>query len=261
MDTLFFILSKVLWALVSPASVLLLIAASAWLSHRLGWWRISRALCLTDIVLVLLIGFFPVGAWIVYPLEHRYSMPASTDIPDGLIVLGGAWRPQGSAYWNQWELNHAAERELALLALARRFPDAQLVFTGGSGRLLDQDHKEAAIAKSMYADLGLDLDRLILESESRNTYENALFSKRLVEPVEDESWWLITSAYHMPRALGAFCAQQWSVQPYPVDHFYEPGVLRPNWAFADHLWELERVAREWLGLLVYRLTGKSDSGC
>lgn len=250
-----------MWALISPSTLLVLLVFFAVLAGRFGLRLLSRVLGFICLTLVLLIGFFPVGAWLAYPLEHRYAQPVDPDVPDGIIVLGGAWKSQGSAYWEQWELNHAAERDLALLALARRYPEAKLVFTGGSGQLFDQTLKEASFARQLYEDLGLDPARVAFESQSRNTYENALYSKKLVEPRPSESWWLITSAYHMPRSVEVFCAHEWAVTPFPVDHFYEPGVLIPNWALADHLWELERVSREWVGLIVYRVTGKAKPGC
>lgn len=261
MDSVFFLMSKLFWGFVSPSGLLLLGVCLAWFSRQLNRIWLSRALTLTVLTCTLLIGFYPVGAWLVSPLEHRYSLPQTEATPDGIIVLGGAWRSQASAYWDQWELNHAAERDLALLALARRYPEADLVFTGGSGQVFAQEYKEADFSRRLYADLGLDMQRIRFESESRNTYENALFSRQLVEPAEDSEWWLVTSAYHMTRATEVFCGQGWRVHPYPVDHFYEPLSWRPSWAFAEHLWELERVTREWLGLFVYRLTGRTGTDC
>ncbi|EAR07316.1 YdcF family protein [Reinekea blandensis] len=260
MDDVFFLLSKLLWGLVSPSGLLLSGAFLAWfLRSRLP--RVTRWLSVLVILALLLIGFYPVGAWLVYPLEHRFKPPNTEQAPDGIIVLGGAWRTQSSVYWGQWELNHAAERDLAMLALARRFPEAELVFTGGSGKLFSQQFKEADVARQLYSDLGLNPVRVQFESESRNTYENARFSQKLINPDVADIWWLVTSAYHMTRATEVFCGIGWRVVPYPVDHFYEPGSWRPNWAFADHLWELERVSREWLGLWVYRATGRAERGC
>ena len=134
MDSVFFILSKVLRFSLSPATWLLLLPLVA---QMLIWRKqlvLGRLLWIVEITLVLLIGFYPVGLWLAYPLEHYAQQPElSAEPPDGVIVLGGAWLPQVSSYWQHWELNFAAERELALITLARRYPEAKLVFTGGSG--------------------------------------------------------------------------------------------------------------------------------
>ncbi|MEJ2063487.1 MAG: YdcF family protein [Reinekea sp.] len=212
---------------------------------------------MVEIISILLIGFYSVGQWLVYPLESYSHLPEETaPSPDGIIVLGGAWRPFVADYWNQWELNQAAERELAFISLSRRYPDAKLVFTGGSGRLMHQDLKEADIAERLYKDLGIESGRVLFERESRNTFENVKFSRKLASPKAGERWWLITSAYHMPRSVGIFCRFGWPVIPYPVDHFYTEQTWKPSWGFTDHLWELEKVSYEWFGLLVYRITGK-----
>ena len=128
-----------------------------------------------------------------------------------------------------------------------------------AGGLFNTHLKEADVAETLYRDLGIDPDRVIFERDSRNTYENAKFSKLLMLPNADERWWLITSAYHMPRSVGVFCRVGWSVTPYPVDHFYHSLTWKPAWAFADHLWELEKITYEWFGLVIYRLTGKSTA--
>jgi uncharacterized SAM-binding protein YcdF (DUF218 family) len=266
LDSLFFIASKLIWMLISPANWLLFIPLLALLLGKLQWRAWARWAWSLELVLILLIGAYPVGQWLAKPLESYSALPAlDAPPPDGIIVLGGAWETDKSDYWQQWELNQAAERELAFLLLAKRYPAAKLVFTGGSGKVFSQGATEAHWAESLYRDFGLDRTRLLLERESRNTDENARLSKRLVRPALGERWWLITSAYHMPRSVGVFCQQDWPVTPYPVDHYYAGLSWRPNWQLASHLQELERVLHEWVGLLAYRVTGKSSqffpAGC
>lgn len=259
MDSLFFIASKVLRPFLSPSTWLLIIPLIAWLCSRWRLVKLSRSLWAVELLLLFAIGFYPVGQWLARPLEHFSQLPsATTEAPDGIIVLGGAWLTDQTDYWQQWELNQAAERELAFVVLARKYPQAKLVFTGGSGKLFSQDVSEASIARRLYQDLGIDIDRIVFEGNSRNTYENGVFSQQLLSPQVDENWWLITSAYHMPRSLGVFCQLGWTVTPYPVDHFVQRFSWIPKWALADHLWELERITQEWAGLFVYRLTGKTN---
>lgn len=241
-----------------PGTWLVLLPLLAWFVKRSGKKKTSATLWFLEIILVMLIGFYPVGDWLVIPLErYQTELPNGDRSPDGIIVLGGAWQKQPSKYWGQLEMNSAAERDVYMAMLAREFPQAKLVFTGGNNQLSGKGLAEADIAKEFYSRLGVEPGRMIFEGKSRNTYENGLFSQRLVQPDNNEEWWLITSAYHMPRARGVFCKLGWNVTPYPVDHQYWGNDLTPRWAFAYHLADLEYVLHEWVGLLVYRITGKT----
>lgn len=243
-----------------PGTWLVLLPVLAFILKHTGKKKSSAVLWSVEILLVLGIGFYPVGEWLVIPLEKHYSeLPDAGRTPDGIIVLGGAWQKQPSEYWGQLEMNGAAERDIYMAMLAREYPQARLVFTGGNNRVSGEGLAEADIAQEFYQRLGVQPGRMVFESKSRNTYENGLFSQRLVQPQASEEWWLITSAYHMPRARGVFCKLGWNVVPYPVDHFYWGGRLTPHWAFAYHLSDLEHALHEWVGLLVYRVTGKTMS--
>lgn len=258
MDSLFFYVSKLIRPLLYPSTWLIVLALIALVGHRLPWRWVAKAATGTLMALVLVFGLFPIGQWLAYPLESRFTPPAAeANAPDGIIVLGGAWRADIAEQWGSWQLNHAAERDATLVALSRRYPTARLVFTGGSGRALSAAPAEASVAEQFYQDLGVDLSRLTFESQSRNTYENAVLSYQLINPNPDETWWLVTSAYHMPRSVEVFAKVGWKVIPYPVDYFFTGFRWQPRWAFSDHLWELEKVVQEWVGLWVYRLTGKA----
>ena len=142
---------------ISPANWLVLIPLLALLLNRLGWLIWARCTWALEIGLILLIGAYPVGQWLAEPLESYSAIPVpDAPAPDGINVLSGAWQTEQADYWQQWELNHAAERELAFLMLAERYPAAKLVFTGGSGRVFSQGLKEAHWAQALYRDFGLD---------------------------------------------------------------------------------------------------------
>jgi uncharacterized SAM-binding protein YcdF (DUF218 family) len=247
MDGFFFWVSKLIWIIISPDSLLLL-----WFGLGIGllWhgkivW--ARRLLTALAVGLLLIGLFPVGEWLFYPLEKRFpANPKLQDI-DGIIVLSGPEDAMRSALWDQVILHEGAERDLAFMALARRFPDAKLVFTGGTGSMLHQEFKAANAARRLFVEQGMDISRVVFEHESRNTWENAMFSKQLAQPKQGEKWVLVTTGWHMPRSVGVFCKANWPVIPYPVDFRTEPG----------HLQTLVTGVKEWIGLLAYRLTGKS----
>lgn len=260
-NTVFFYLSKILWALLSPANVLFVLITAGTVLLFCQKIKLARWVLGTSVVLLTLAACLPVGKWLATPLETRFA--TNPDLPadiDGIIMLGGAADALSSYLWNQTEMGDAAERYLAFAELGRQYPDAQLVFTGGAGSLRDQEFKEADIALYELENMGIARYRLELERESRNTYENAINSKALVNPAPGENWILVTSAAHMPRSVGVFCQQDWPVIPYPVDHETLPGYqFRLGLDLGGNLDDLNRAFREWVGLLAYRLTGKTAS--
>ena len=259
MDSIFFFLSKLAWLFVAPDSFIIILFLSAWLLLLLGKNRWGLRLLTIGIGILLLVALFPVGEWLIYPLENRFpANPMLSDKIDGIIVLGGPENANLTAAWKQVEVGDAAERLFAFRALASRYPDAKRVFTGGSGSMLYQQAKGAEVAKLFFEQQGMMTSRIIFETASRNTFENAELSKRLVKPGVGEIWLLITSAYHMPRAVGLFCRIGWPTIPYPVDHYSWPGNLfRMDVDLTGHLSVLGIALREWLGLAVYYATGKT----
>ncbi|MEX0962771.1 MAG: YdcF family protein [Pseudohongiellaceae bacterium] len=260
MDTVFFLASKIVWAFISPGSLIVILGTSGWIALILKWQRLARSLIASCALLLFLIGFFPVGEWLIAPLETRFTSNAA--LPNelaGVIVLGGAIAPRRSNIWHQPELRGSADRLTNFLYLARLYPNAQLVFSGGNGAVTEQEFKEAEMARILFDQLGLAQRAILYESESRNTSENASNSKELVTPTNDEKWLLVTSAYHMPRSIGVFCQLDWRVQAYPVDHYSQKGnLLRLEFSFSDNLAVLELAIREWIGLVAYRVAGRTD---
>jgi uncharacterized SAM-binding protein YcdF (DUF218 family) len=143
--------------------------------------------------------------------------------------------------------------------LARRFPEAVVLYSGGKAALSPVDASTFEVGPDILRQLGLPEDRLIVEGRSRTTAENAAFSRALVPDV-DGPWILVTSAFHMPRALGSFCAAGWrDLVPYPTD--YRGGTFweQAGWSLADNLTDLNIGVKEWVGLLAYRVTGRTEA--
>lgn len=260
MDTLFFILSKLFWAIISPDSLIVILGLGAWLAAAAGWLKAARRLASCVALMVVLISFFPLGEWLLAPLEQRFpanvALPAN---PTGIIVLGGAISPELTDIWKQPELGSAADRLTSFAYLANLYPNAQLLFTGGSGSVTQQEFKEAIGAQILFEQLQINDRAILYESESRNTIENVRNSKELVNPKINDEWILITSAFHMPRSVGLFCKQQWPVTAYPVDHQTKTGgLLRLEYNFAGNLALLKSATREWVGLITYRILGHTD---
>lgn len=258
MDTLFFWISKLAWLFIAPDSLFVLLFVFGTLllwKNKLKWSkRIFTFLC----AIVLFIGFFPIGDWILYPLESKYKVNPELKHVDGIIVLSGAINPERTRLWNQTVINDSSERLFAFIALSKKYPEARLVYTGGSGDITNQHDKHADVAARLFREQGLDTTKIAFESESRNTSESSILTKKIVNPQKDEKWVLITTAWHMPRSIGIFCKADWLVIPYPVDFRTKPDKLfRIEWSFSGHLSQLKIGIKEWLGVLVYSVTGKS----
>jgi uncharacterized SAM-binding protein YcdF (DUF218 family) len=261
-----FALSKLLWALVQPSNTLLLLLLIAVISLLLGYRRLGTWLLCGVTTILVAITVLPIGAWLLIPIENRFPAPTLPERIDGVVMLGGAVEPHISAIRDQIALNDAAERVTALQELARRYPDARLVVSGGIGRLVGGPGAPAQALEIFYRRQGLDVGRILFEDRSRNTYENAVFTRDLVRPGLDERWLLVTSAYHMPRSIGVFRQAGWPVIAYPVDYRTSGAVdlwstlgelIQPS--VADRLVEFDVAVKTWVGLLAYWLMGRTSA--
>lgn len=258
-----FILSKILWGIAHPGNALALLLVGGVLllfSRRDTRRRSGRRIVTAVAIAFLALTVLPAGPLAIRPLEERFPKPTLPARVDGIIVLGGAVNPEISAERHEPALSDAAERVLAMVELGRRYPDARMVFTGGSGLLLAGPYREGEAMRAALDQVGFDSGRVLIENESRNTWENALFSRAAVQPQSGETWILVTSAWHMPRAVGIFRRVGWGVLPYPVDYRSRPG-LRP-WLIFDlegNLNTLGWAVREWIGLVAYHLMDRTDT--
>jgi uncharacterized SAM-binding protein YcdF (DUF218 family) len=258
---MFFPLSKILGFFAIPSNLVVSIGILGLLLLATRFARAGRALALASLVVLAILGLSPVGNALIIPLEDRFPpWDATRGAPDGIIVLGGAISPDVSAARDEVALNEAAERLTVVVELARRYPAARILFSGGSGALIYDEGAEATFALRVLEDLGVPRARIILEDRSRNTVENALLSKTLAQPKPGERWLLVTSAHHMPRAIGVFRKAGFAVEPYPVDWRTRGAqdALRPFATVGDGLRRSDTAVREWVGLAAYWLTGRSS---
>ncbi|CAK0773946.1 Membrane protein [Gammaproteobacteria bacterium] len=257
-----FVLSKLLWIVVTPGHFLMLalvtgVMLQRWRGERMQRWGRQVTLGVASILLGFTI--FPVDQWLIQPLEHRFPIPVLPDRVDGIIVLGGMVDTTLSLAWGRPKLNHEADRLTEFVYLAHRYPQARLVFSGGSGALGDGGPSEASVAREILSRLDLSPTRVLFEDQSRNTYENVLFSHQMVQPKASETWVLITSAALLPRTIGLFRKVDWPVIPYPVA--FRAGreiALPPSLDLASTLCHFDEAIHEWLGLLAYWLMGRTD---
>jgi len=259
---MFFILSKTIGFVAYPSNAIVLLGLLGLVLLATRFRRAGTWLMAVSIVLLAIGGWSPLGNILIQPLEERFPpWNASRGPPDGIIVLGGAIVPEVSAVRNEPQVNEAAERVLAFAALALRYPDARLVYSGGSGSLINNEAKEADQAAELMERLGIPRARVEIERRSRNTAENAAFTKALVQPKPGERWLLITSAAHMPRSIGIFRKEGFPVAAYPVDWRTggDDSDLLPFDRISRGLPRLDVATREWVGLIVYWLAGKTSA--
>ncbi|MCB2102366.1 MAG: YdcF family protein [Rhodobacterales bacterium] len=261
---MFFPLSKFLWPLVEPANLLLgLLGLGALLALAPGRaGRFGRGLLGLGLLAAVTVAVVPLGTWMIAPLENRFPPTPVTDPVDGIIVLGGVLDPALSADRGQVQLGGAADRVTEMVALARRHPDARILYSAGSGDPLRPDLKEAPLVGRLLADMGVAPGRVWLEDQARNTRENAARARELMAPQPGQRWLLVTSAFHMPRAVGVFRAVGWPVIAHPVDYMTPTDALdgRRGWfpGLGGGLGRLSLAVHEWLGLLVYWWTDRMD---
>jgi uncharacterized SAM-binding protein YcdF (DUF218 family) len=259
---MFFVISKVVGFFLVPSNVLVGIGLIGIVLIITRYARAGTRLLIASITLLVIVGFFPIGTALTLPLEQRFPQwQKGQGAPIGIIILGGAVNPTISAARSQPALGEAAERITAAVELARRYPNARVVFSGGNNSLIGGNPSEATYAGRLLENLGVSHNRITLEARSRSTAENAAFTKRLLSPRPDERWLLITSAMHMPRAIGTFRAVGFDVEAYPVD--YQTAGPQDLWvvsgALLGNLAMTDLAAHEWLGLLVYWITGRTSA--
>ena len=255
-----FLISKLAWDVLSPSVLLLLLS---WFGLGLIWTRHLRwgyRLLVAGLSGYLLILLLPINVFLSLPLEDRFPRPTELSRVDGIVVLSGAIEPELSSDRGIVSLNGAAERMTETVALARRYPMARIVFTGGNAEVYPGGPAEARWAQPLFSALGVDPARITYESASRNTYENVVNVWHLVHPAASDRWLLITSASHMPRAIGVFRRIGWNVTAWPVA--YKAGHSMRAWiepSMGQKISYLNSAAHEWLGLLAYRVMDRTDA--
>jgi len=248
-----FMIGRVLDAVLSPVNgifILIILSTTLLFTRRA---RLGRLMLSVICVFGLGLSLLPVDQFLAQTLESRFPIPSVSQV-DGVVVLGGAIDMPRSLAQGRPSVNEAAERITEMVALMHRFPHAKIIYSGGSGNPFDQVHKEADVARRMLDDMGIDTTQIIFEDQSRNTHENAIYSKSYVAPIDGEVWLLVTSANHMPRAIGSFRAVGWPIVAWPVN-FQMNGIS--HFYGTHRLQTASNTMHELIGLIYYRLQGWS----
>lgn len=256
-----FVASKLIWHAAGPTGLIVLLLVVGLGLQVTPWRRFGRRLVLLVAAALVAIALLPIGQLLLMPLEDRFPVPK--ELPQhvgGIILLGGAANPALTETREQPSLNHAVERIFSFVELARRYPAARLAMTGGNAQIWPGRLSEADVTRDVLKQIGFDVSRIAFEDKSRNTFENAQLARAVVGPKAGELWLLVTSAAHMPRAVGCFRQAGWKVLPYPVD-YRTPGRIEQGFAagLLTGLSDLQYASHEWIGMLVYWWLGRSDA--
>lgn len=250
-------MTEALWGLLQPSTLLVLLVVLALAATWLRWAAVAATLLTAFLLAIAAVVLLPVVEWLGAPLETRVAAAPLPERVDGIVVLGGGvdWRVTRER--GQLSLNAAGERVAAAAALAQRYPDARIVVTGSFADAFADDFRATATDVSLYFGphfAGRDVRYL---GAARSTYEDALLALEAAAPRAGETWLLVTSAWHLPRAHGTFRALGWTLVPVPVD-YRTTGELRiaPSWDVAATLADLDRLVREWGAIAVYRREGR-----
>lgn len=257
---MFYAASKFLWFLAQPASLILLFLL---LSLLLSFGRrrlFSRLSLLIAALILFLSAYTSLGYLVMRPLEEVFPRPPAPANVTGIIVLGGGMDAEINAIRLGYELNRSGDRFVEALRLARLYPEARILISGGAGYMYPGGDTEAAAGARFFADFGIEPSRLIQEDGSRNTEENAQLTRETIDPQPGDTWLLVTSAFHMPRSVGLFRKAGFPVTPWPTDYFTagnETFGVRLDQP-AENFSIATRAMREWVGLAAYRMLGKID---
>ena len=256
-NDLFFVTAKLFWQYFNPGSLLIsgTVLGIALLWTR--WHRFAKYLATAGVLIIMLITTLPVADKLTYLLEDRFPKPDT--LPEkltGIILLGGSFDLDLSHRFQYPVPLESGDRIFAALELWERYPEARFFFSGAAGQLNQQGKmNEADTAYLFFKQYGLE-DRVEYENRSRNTYENAIYTKSMAQPKPGEKWILVTSAVHMPRSVGIFRKAGWEVIPFPVKSTPSEYRLRLPSVYGLHA--INMATKEWIGLIAYFILGKTD---
>ncbi|CAN7529649.1 YdcF family protein [Rhizobium sp. LjRoot254] len=254
-----FMTGKLLWIVVQPLTLALIVKVLALLMLIIGRRKLAGFLSLLAGTILFVTLFTTTGAWSLQTLEARYARPALPTDVSCMIVLGGGFDLEVTAGRGGMEMNQAADRYIEAARLARLYPTATILVSGGDGSFSGIYKGDAELSGTFFQSMGVDPARIIMEKTSRNTIENVTETKTLLDANKLSDCLLITSAYHMPRAKALFDAEGVTTIPWPSDYrasgkvefgldFTQPSL---NAALTS------TAMREWAALLNAYLQGKS----
>lgn len=256
---MYFFLSNTFGFFSQPTNVILFLAGVGFVLMPFRY-RLGRSLLICTSISLVIAGLSPLGNMLLTPLEQRFPGLKYPEHIDGVIVLGGSYdRIRG--YLSTVLLDDNTPAFTVVASLARRYPDAKIVFSGGTAVADVHVPPEAEAAKLLFLSFGIEPNRLVIEDQSRNTKENARLTFDAIKPKPGSHWLLVTNAFHMPRSVGTFREAGFDVAAFPVgwrtngwrDFFWPAPFVTEN------LRRVDVATREWFGLVIYWAVGYSTT--
>lgn len=261
------LISRGVWTIIQPSNFLFIIMASAYILYQISdsaskTKRISQRILTTTIVILAFIGFTNLSYWLYFPLESRfdnYKNQTDKGPYSGIIVLAGSEKTSLSTFHSQPILSNDSERLIAAVALARIFPTLPMIHSGRGGWINADEWSQNDVAERFFIQMEIKSSQIRYDRSSYNTSSNAIEAKKLILSGENEKWFLITSAFHMPRSVGAFQKAGIHIQPYPVAY---KSLLKYtdffNFNVSENLLAFDLAIHEYIGLIAYYITGRSN---
>lgn len=257
-----FYISKIFWLLAQPLSLSFLLIVAGLVAGGLKWSRLRTLASLGAALILFVTLFTSTGAVLLQALEERIpraELPASG--PACIITLGGGFESEVVTTRGGFEMTAAGDRFVETLRLARQFPQARILISGGDGSISGAFEGDAVVGTRFFEAFGVPATRLIRETASRDTYENAGNTEALLKENGLSNCLLVTSAFHMPRSVGLFRKLGIDVLPWPTD-YRTTGQASLGFDFtqpSSNTQLLTTALREWTGLLFYNLAGRTHA--
>ena len=255
-----FYLSKILWFIINPFNIFILFIFIGFFSHFFLRNNFYKIIFFFTVMIFIFFAVMPTGKYMIYQLEKKFhSEILFPKQIDGILILSGATNPILTKEFDQINLNGSIERLTESIQLHKKYPKAKFVFSGGSGSLYNQELTHSDVAIKFFIQQGIDVNEIVFESKSRNTFENILYSKKIVNPKPNENWILVTTAFHMTRAINIAEKLDWEMIPYAVDfRISKKSSWQPTLNFFSNISLLQTASHEWVGLVAYYFMGRTS---
>lgn len=256
-----FVVSKLFWIAVQPLSLAFIVGLMATLLLAFNYRRVALLCSSLSLTILFVTLYTTTGSVLLQSLETRFSRPSGDPAAVScMIVLGGAFETEVTTARGGIELNQSADRFVEALRLAKAYPEARILVSGGDGSLSGRFEGDAVVSRRFFDTFAIPASRLIEERASRNTDENAFNARGVLSAAGLSDCLLITSAFHMPRSVGLFRKQGLTVVPWPTD-YRTSGDITLTLDFTQPTLNAQQTAtavREWTGLVSYWLLGRID---
>tara|TARA_Y100000590_G_scaffold394145_1_gene472958 strand:+ start:175 stop:954 length:780 start_codon:yes stop_codon:yes gene_type:complete len=253
-------LSKIIWFFLSPINFIIILFLISFFLKLFKYNKFSKFFLFLSFLFFLLAGIFPTGHWLLYKLETNYQSKSILPYElDGLLILGGPSSSSLTRIHNQVNFNDGGERLTESVLIIKKYKPKTIIFSGGSSDG-NFENSHAYVAKIFFSQMEIDTKKIIFEYKSRNTFENIINSFKIANPNKNEKWLIITSSFHMTRAINIAKKINWNIIPYPVDFKVqnEFNSFRPSIDILNNFNSFNLASHEYIGLISYYLLGRTD---